>query len=117
MAVLVNMGALPLTHAWLPCTHILVVGFQWLSFILIFIVQNHRNLKMLCYATEVDATQGRMIFLDGGAIFTLPMFYLEGKFCILASSFRSFCFSVLGILLAFSCHWHCMAMYLSIPFM
>ncbi|XP_039116134.1 uncharacterized protein LOC120251613 [Dioscorea cayenensis subsp. rotundata] len=30
------------------------------------------------YLGEVDATQGRMIFLDGGAIFTLPMFYLEG---------------------------------------
>ncbi|KAJ0986400.1 hypothetical protein J5N97_004756 [Dioscorea zingiberensis] len=30
------------------------------------------------YLGEVDATQGRLIFLDGGAILTLPMFYLEG---------------------------------------
>ncbi|KAJ6838773.1 uncharacterized protein M6B38_319445 [Iris pallida] len=30
------------------------------------------------YLGEVDDTHGRLAFLDGGAIFNLPMFYLEG---------------------------------------
>lgn len=31
--------------------------------------------------TEVEDTHHRMAFLEGGAIFTLPLFYLEGT-CI-----------------------------------
>lgn len=41
------------------------------------------KLHNCCYVTEVDDTHGRLSFLDGGAILNLPMFYLEGKFCLL----------------------------------
>ena len=31
------------------------------------------------YVTEVDDTRGRFAFLNGGAVLSLPMFYLPGS--------------------------------------
>lgn len=41
-------------------------------------------LTLYVWVTEVEDTHHRVAFLDGGAVFNLPIFYLEGIVDILA---------------------------------
>lgn len=77
---LVQLVASHTILVWLPCIHILVV-IVFILFVQKVVLFCLADLKLYSsfFVTEVDDTHGRLLFLDGGAILNLPMFYLEGR--------------------------------------
>lgn len=75
-----------MTPPWLHYIHILVVRTWFFVFVLAIFscgfkyYSSFRGLMTNYHVSDVDDTHNRLAFLDGGAIFNLPMFYLEGTY-------------------------------------